>query len=254
MEYNFTEAAKNVMKISEQFAKELGHTYLGTEHILYGLVKEDKGIVSKVFKNANVAPDRIYKLIEEVIGKNDVQIIELKGYTPRLKKIIDMANLEAKKTGSDFISTEHLLVAIFNDKDCIASKLIIDSGVDIDSLIRKMYRVIYNYSEENSADRNVKSTELDKYSVDLVRLAEEEKFDGAFGREKETERLVEILCRRNKNNPCLIGEAGVGKTAIIEGLALKIAKGEVQEFLKNKRIVSLDLSQLLAGSKIKKVY
>ena len=117
MEYNFTEAAKNVMKISEQFAKELGHTYLGTEHILYGLVKEDKGIVSKVFKNANVAPDRIYKLIEEVIGKNDVQIIELKGYTPRLKKIIDMANLEAKKTGSDFISTEHLLVAIFNDKD-----------------------------------------------------------------------------------------------------------------------------------------
>ncbi len=249
MEYNFTEAAKNVMKISEQLAKELGHTYLGTEHILYGLVKEDKGIVSKVFKNANVAPDRIYKLIEEVIGKNDVQIIELKGYTPRLKKIIDMANLEAKKTGSDFISTEHLLVAIFNDKDCIASKLIVDSGVDIDNLIRKMYRVIYNYSEENSVDRNVKSTELDKYSVDLVRLAEEEKFDGAFGREKETERLVEILCRRNKNNPCLIGEAGVGKTAIIEGLALKIAKGEVQEFLKNKRIVSLDLSQLLAGSK-----
>lgn len=180
MEYNFTEAAKNVMKISEQFAKELGHTYLGTEHILYGLVKEDKGIVSKVFKNANVAPDRIYKLIEEVIGKNDVQIIELKGYTPRLKKIIDMANLEAKKTGSDFISTEHLLVAIFNDKDCIASKLIVDSGVDIDNLIRKMYRVIYNYSEENSVDRNVKSTELDKYSVDLVRLAEEEKFDGAF--------------------------------------------------------------------------
>jgi len=249
MEYNFTEAAKNVMKISEQFAKELGHTYLGTEHILYGLVKEDKGIVSKVFKNANVAPDRIYKLIEEVIGKNDVQIIELKGYTPRLKKIIDMANLEAKKTGSDFISTEHLLVAIFNDKDCIASKLIVDSGVDIDNLIRKMYRVIYNYSEENSVDRNVKSTELDKYSVDLVRLAEEEKFDGAFGREKETERLVEILCRRNKNNPCLIGEPGVGKTAIAEGLALRIVRGDVPEVLKNCTIFSLDMGALVAGAK-----
>lgn len=249
MEYNFTEAAKNVMKISEEFAKELGHTYVGTEHVLYGLIKEDKGIVSKVFKDANINAEKIYKMVEEVIGKNEIDEIELKGYTPRLKKVLDMALVETKKTGSDYISTEHLLIALFNDRECIASQLIIDSGVNIDGLIRKMYRVIYNYSESNSVDRNVKNTELDKYSVDLVTMANEDRFDGAIGREKETERLIEILCRRNKNNPCLIGEAGVGKTAIIEDLAIRIAKGEVDDFLKDKRIVSLDLSQLLAGSK-----
>lgn len=249
MEYNFTEAVKNVMKFSEQFAKELGHTYIGTEHVLYGLIKEDKGIVSKVFKEANINCDKIYKMVEEVIGKNDIEEIEIKGYTPRLKKIFDMALIETKKTGSDYISTEHLLIALFNDRECIASQLIIDSGVNIDGLIRKMYRVIYNYSESNVIDKNVKNTELDKYSVDLISLANEERFDGAIGREKETDRLIEILCRRNKNNPCLIGEAGVGKTAIIEGLAIKIAKGEIDEFLKDKRILSLDLSQLLAGSK-----
>lgn len=249
MEYNFTEAAKNVMKISEQFAKELGHTYVGTEHVLYGLIKEDKGIVSKVFKDANISDEKIYKMIEEIIGKNEVENIEIKGYTPRLKKILDMALVETKKTGSDYISTEHLLIALFNDRECIASQLIIDSGVNIDGLIRKMYRVIYNYSEGNPVDRNIKNTELDKYSVDLIALAREGRYDGAIGREKETERLIEILCRRNKNNPCLIGEAGVGKTAIIEELAIKIANGDVDDFLKNKRILSLDLSQLLAGSK-----
>ena len=162
MEYNFTEATKSVMKIAENFAKELGHTYIGTEHVLYGLIKEDKGIVSKVFKDSNVSPDRYYKLIEEIIGKNDIEIEVIKGYTPRMKKTLDMALTEAKKTGSDYISTEHLLVALFNDKDCIASKLIIDSGVDVETLKRKMYRVIYNYSEENPIDRNVKPTELDK--------------------------------------------------------------------------------------------
>ena len=249
MEYNFTETAKKVMKIAEQFAKELGHTYVGTEHVLYGLIKEDKGIVSQVFKEANINAERIYKMVEEIIGKNDIEILQIKGYTPRLKKILDMAFVETKKTGSDYISTEHLLIAIFNDRECIASQLIIDSGVNIDGLIRKMYRVIYNYSETTNIDKGIKNTELDKYGVDLITLAKEEKFDGAIGRDKETERLIEILCRRNKNNPCLIGEAGVGKTAIIEGLAIRIAKGEVDDFLKNKRILSLDLSQLLAGSK-----
>lgn len=249
MEYNFTEAAKNVIKMSEQLAKDLGHTYVGTEHVLYGLIKEDKGIVSKVFKDANINDEKVYKMIEEIIGKNDMGIVELKGYTPRLKKILDMAFVETKKTNSEYISTEHLFIAIFNDRECIASQLIIDSGVNIDSLIRKMYREIYNYSEVNHIDKGIKNTELEKYSVDLITMANEDRFDGAIGREKETDRLIEILCRRNKNNPCLIGEAGVGKTAIIEELAIKIAKGDVDDFLKNKRILSLDLSQLLAGSK-----
>lgn len=248
MDYNFTEVAKKVLKISEDLAMEMGHTYVGTEHLLYGLVKADTGIVSRLFKETNVTADKIYKMIEEIIGKN-ASNKELKGYTPRLKHVLNMAFVESKKSVSDYVATEHLLIALFNDKDSIGSKLASDAGVDIADLIKKMYREIYNYSEVSNLGNNVKTNELDKYSVDLIKYAKEGKFDGAVGREKETDRLIEILYRRNKNNPCLIGEAGVGKTAIVEGLALKIANGQVDEALKNKRILSLDLSQLLAGSK-----
>ena len=248
MEYNFTEVAKKVIKISEDLAKEMGHTYVGTEHLLYGLVKCENGIVSKVFKEMNVSSEKIYKVIEEIIGRNELSK-ELKGNTPRLKQVFDVALSEAKKSASDYIATEHLLIALFNDRDCIASKLALDVGIDIDSLMKKMYREIYNYAEVSNLSNTIKTNELDKYSVDLVKYAKEGKFDGAVCREKEMERIIEILYRRNKNNPCLIGEAGVGKTAIVEGLALKIANGEVDEYLRNKRILSLDLSQLLAGSK-----
>lgn len=249
MDYKFTEAAKNVIKISENFAKEMGHTYIGTEHLLYGLIKTDMGIVSKVFKELKVDADKIYKMVEEIIGKSKPDD-SIKGYTPRMEHILEKAYVESKKSMSDYIGTEHLLIAIFNDKECIASRLAYDAGIDVEILLKKLYKSIYSFSETATASGiNKKNSELDKYSVDLVTLANEGKFDGAFGRESETERLMEILYRRNKNNPCLIGEAGVGKTAIIEGLAMKIANGEVDDYLKEKRIVSLDLSQLLAGSK-----
>lgn len=249
MEYKFTEAAKNVIKISENFAKEMGHSYVGTEHLLYALVKADVGIVSQVFKEMNVSADKIYKMIEEIIGKSKPDD-DIKGYTPRMKHVLEDAYVETKKTNSEYIGTEHLLIALFKDRECIASKLIYDLGIDVDVLLKKLYKSIYSFSETASFSSGSKRTsELDKYGVDLIELARNGKFDGAFGRESETERLMEILYRRNKNNPCLIGEAGVGKTAIVEGLAIKIANGEVDDFLKDKRIVSLDLSQLLAGSK-----
>ncbi len=248
MDYRFTEAAKEVLKTSENFAQEMGHTYVGTEHLFYGLVKSDIGVVSDILKDFKIDPNTLYKMIEEIIGRGETEE-EIKGYTPRLNHVLDNAYIESKKLLSEYIGTEHLLIALLNDKECIASKLAYDIGIDSEKILKKVYKSIYSYSEPTKSEIKSNTVELDKYSVDFIKLAKEGKFDGAYGREKETKRVLEILNRRNKNNPCLIGEAGVGKTAIIEGLAMKIVKGDIEDSFKNKRIVSLDLSQLLAGSK-----
>ena len=246
MEYKLTEASKNVWNISEKIAKQLGHSYLGTEHILYGLVKNDLGVVASIVKENKINAEYIYKKIEEIIGKNS-RVDRLIGQTPRLKYVMECAYLEARKIGSEYIGTEQILVSLFSDKESLGCRIAIDAGIDVNLMVRQLYKKIYNTSEDKSG--NLKALELSKYSTDFVEQASKKEFDGAFGRDKEIERIIEILGRRNKNNPCLIGEAGVGKTAIIEELALRISKGEVEDFLKNKRIISLDLTQLLAGSK-----
>lgn len=247
MEYRLTEAAKNVWKISEEFARELGHVYLGTEHILYGLVKNNLGIVSGIFKDNKIDASVIYKNVEEIIGRSD-SFFDLKGETPRLALIMEKANNESKKIGSDYIGTEQIVVSLFKDKESLGCRIAIDSGIDVDDIIKQLYKKIYSHSDELKNKRN-KTTELDKYGVDLTELASKGSFDGAFGRDKEIDRIVQILGRRNKNNPCLIGEAGVGKTAIIEELALRIANDNVEDFLKDKKIINLDLTQIVAGSK-----
>lgn len=246
MEYKLTEAGKNVWKIAESTAKEFGHCYLGTEHILYGLVKNDIGVVANIFKENKVNAECVYNLIEEIIGKS-LPCLELKGNTPRLNYVMECAYLESRKVGSEYVGTEQIMVSLFSDKDSLGCRIAVDSGIDVNLMIRQVYRKIYNQVDEKNA--NFKMVELNKYGSDLVERARQNQFDGAFGREKEIDRIVEILGRRNKNNPCLIGEAGVGKTAIVEELALRIANGKVEDFLKNKKIVSLDLTQILAGSK-----
>ena len=246
MEYKLTEASKNVWNISEKIAKQLGHSYLGTEHILYGLVKNDIGVVASIVKENKINAEYIYKKIEEIIGKNS-RVDRIIGQTPRLKYIMECAYLESRKIGSEYIGTEQILVSLFSDKESLGCRIAVDAGIDVNLMIRQLYKKIYNTPEDRGKD--LKALELSKYSTDFVEQASKKEFDGAFGREKEIERIIEILGRRNKNNPCLIGEAGVGKTAIIEELALRISKGEVEDFLKNKRIISLDLTQLLAGSK-----
>ena len=247
VEYRLTEAAKNVWKISEEFARELGHIYLGSEHILYGLIKNDIGLVANIFKENKIDANIIYKNVEEIIGKND-NCYSINGETPRLKYIMENAYTEAKKIGSEYIGTEQIVVSLFNDKESLGCRIAIDAGIDVDDIIKQLYKKIYSNGDEVK-NKRTKTTELDKYGADLVNLANKGNFDGAFGRDKEIDRIVEVLGRRNKNNPCLIGEAGVGKTAIIEELALRISKGEVEDFLKDKKIISLDLTQLLAGSK-----
>ena len=253
MEYKFTESAKRVIEISEEVAKEFGHTYIGTEHILYGLVEEENSIAGKAFKNNKIIIDDIYEEIEELIGREENMSYGVIGFTPRSKRVLENAYLEAKKISSDYIGTEHLLIGLMKETDCLANRILLNLGVNLNKLYDEITNVIQDFSsdkEEKVKNNSYEKTPtLNQFSVDLTNVAKEGKLDPVIGREKETERVIEILSRRTKNNPCLIGEAGVGKTAIIEGLAQKIISETVPDTLKNKRIVSIDISQILAGSK-----
>ncbi len=253
MEYKFTESAKRVIEISEEVAKEFGHTYIGTEHILYGLVEEENSIAGKAFKNNKIIIDDIYEEIEELIGREENMSYGVIGFTPRSKRVLENAYLEAKKISSDYIGTEHLLIGLMKETDCLANRILLNLGVNLNKLYDDITNVIQDFSsdkEEKVKNNSYEKTPtLNQFSVDLTNVAKEGKLDPVIGREKETERVIEILSRRTKNNPCLIGEAGVGKTAIIEGLAQKIISETVPDTLKNKRIVSIDISQILAGSK-----
>ena len=190
MDYTLTEAGRNVWKIAEDFARELGHVYLGSEHILYGLVKNDLGIVAGVFRDNKIYADFIYKNVEEIIGRSD-SFFDIKGETPRLSYIMEKAYAESRKIGSDYIGTEQIVVSLFNDKESLGCRIAIDSGIDVDNIIKQLYKRIYNHSDELKGKRT-KTTELDKYGVNLVEMAGNGEFDGAFGRDREIDRVVEI--------------------------------------------------------------
>ena len=255
MIYKFTNKAKKVIEIANDISIELGHKYIGTEHILYGLVKEGEGIAGKVLLNKGITEDKIIKKTEEMLGKGK-QIKESMGFTPRSKKVLENAFLEAKRVGYNFIGTEHLLLAILKEEDCIAVKIITELNIEISKIYTEIARVI---NEEENQDINKEITKgkgsfaltptLNQFGEDITLKAEEGKYDNIIGREQEIERIIQILSRRTKNNPCLIGEPGVGKTAIIEGLAEKIVNGDVPEILKEKRIVNVDISGMVAGAK-----
>ena len=256
MVYKFTNKAKKVIEIANDISIELGHNYIGTEHILYGLAKEGDGIAAKVLNNKGVTEEKIKAKIEELLGKGD-EIKESLGFTPRTKKVLENAFLEAKRIGYNFIGTEHLLLAIMKEGDCVATRVIIELNVDIPMIYNEIAKVINEEELDRDIGKDIPSvrgsfattTTLNQFGEDITVQAEEGKFDNIDGREKEIERIIQILSRRTKNNPCLIGEPGVGKTAIVEGLAEKIVDGEVPESLKGKRIVSIDISGMVAGAK-----
>lgn len=262
MTYKFTNRANKAIESANDIALELGHNYIGTEHILYGLAKEGNGIASKVLENQNVTADDILNKIEELIG-SDEPIENIVDFTPRTKRVVESAFIEARKLGYNFIGTEHLLIGILREGDCVAAKILLDLNVNIPKLYNEIVKVINegeDYQGENSsnysdgAKRRGKGSynqtpTLNQFGEDLTKKAEEGKLDPVIGRKQEIERVIEILSRRTKNNPCLIGEPGVGKTAAVEGLAQKIASGDVPEILKDKRVVALDISGMVAGSK-----
>ena len=263
MTYKFTNRSNKAIEIANDIALELGHSYIGTEHILYGLAKEGNGIASKVLENQNVTADDILNKIEELIG-SDEPIENIVDFTPRTKRVVESAFIEARKLGYNFIGTEHLLIGILREGDCVATKILLDLNVNIPKLYNEIVKVINEGEDYNSSEDSLNNTNggkrrgkgsynqtptLNQFGQDLTKKAEEGKLDPVIGRKQEIERVIEILSRRTKNNPCLIGEPGVGKTAAVEGLAQKIASGDVPEILKDKRVVTLDISGMVAGSK-----
>lgn len=261
MTYKFTKRAEKAIEIANDIAGTLGHNYIGTEHLLYGLVKEGAGIASKVLENQGVTPEKVMIEIENLIGVNEEgssAISNAIGFTPRTKRVIETAFREAKKQGNDYIGTEHLLIGIMKEGDSVAVRIMLDLSVEPQKLYNEIIKVL---NDDNIASNNGKSsnygqkgsynqtTTLNQYGTDLTKKAEEGKLDPVIGRKDEIERVIQILSRRNKNNPCLIGEPGVGKTAVVEGLAQKIVVGDVPELLKDKRVVTLDISGMVAGAK-----
>ena len=261
MMYKFTKRAEKAIEIANQIALDFGHNYIGTEHLLYGLLKEGSGIASKVLENQGITPEQIEEQIDLLVGRNEeIESQSVIGFTPRTKRVIENAFREAKKVGSDFIGTEHLLVGIMREGDSVAVRIMLDLNVNPQKLYNEIVKILNEDSKEtefsekrSGSSKNLGSYNqtqtLNQYGTDLTKQAIDGKLDPVIGRKEEIERVIQILSRRMKNNPCLIGEPGVGKTAVIEGLAQKIISDDVPKQLKDKRVVTLDISSMVAGAK-----
>lgn len=252
---NYTEQAKEALKIAGTIAKELEHPYVGTEHLLLGLRKVYSGVAGQVLANNGVQEENIEKVIEELISPTSMLGVESRPeYSPRLEYILEEGKMEALRFREAEIGTEHLLLALLGDVDCVAMRILLTLNINPQKILRDILAVLgiepKEYQEEISAGSNKKKTDvLEQYGVDLTQKAAEGKLDPVIGRKSEISRLMQILSRRTKNNPCLVGEPGVGKTAVIEGLAQQIAAGVVPDSMKEKRILTMDLSGMVAGSK-----
>ncbi|MGN0317593.1 MAG: ATP-dependent Clp protease ATP-binding subunit [Lachnospira sp.] len=259
MQSRFTQKAKESLEHASEAALTLGHGYIGSEHLLIGLIRTEGGLASSVLEANDVTDERLTNLIFQLIApEHIVSVREPEGYTPRVRRIIDNAAREASRFGSEAVGTEHILIAILKETDSVAARLLNTIGVSVKKLYIDMltamgedparYKEDFQNGKMRTNDRKSTQT-LDQYSRDLTELAKQNKLDPVIGREQEIQRVIQILSRRTKNNPCLIGEPGVGKTAIAEGLATRIVEGNVPETLKDKRLLTLDLSGMVAGSK-----
>lgn len=260
MQSRFTRMATETIQNANKTAAQLNHSYIGTEHILVGLTQAKDGVASVILKNHKVTTERLVELIKQLIAPiRPVGLAEPSGFTPRAKEVIQESYNEALRFKSQFVGTEHILLAMIKETDSVASRLLNTLGVNvqkvyIDTLIA-MGEDITIYKEDFQNGRPVKTKSridtptLDQYSKDLTQLAKEKKLDPVIGREVEIQRVIQILSRRTKNNPCLVGEPGVGKTAIAEGLATRIIEGNVPETIKDKRLLTIDISGMVAGSK-----
>ena len=253
----YTDKAKKALNYANRLSRSSGCNYVGTEHILAGLLKEGTGVAAEVLTANNVELEALLKLIDELVAAGEeVTVADRDGYSPRTQMVLDRAREMADRFDSERIGTEHLLLAIIKEGDCAASRLLNTMGANPQKLFVDILAAMgenpAQYREEIQRGRNEEATPtptLDQYSRDLTAMARAGRLDPVIGREKETERVIQILCRRGKNNPCLIGEPGVGKTAIVEGIAQSLVNGNVPDIVADKRLVSLDMSGLVAKSK-----
>lgn len=258
MQGKFTNKAQEVLKRAQEAALKLGNKYVGTEHILLGLTLVSDSVAAKALESQGVTYHQVMDKIQSMTGGTSAYYIPA-DFTPRAKRVVESSVQEAFRMGTGYVGTEHILIALIRENDNIAVRIMVSLDLNLQRLYDDIMNMLGEGEDQNSSAHGMNSqgekqeksaTEtLDKFSRDMTALAKKNKFDPIVGRDKEIERIVQILSRRTKNNPCLVGDPGVGKTAIVEGLAQKIAEGNVPDTLKNKRIVGLDLSAMVAGSK-----
>ena len=258
----FTERARQVVVLAQEEARTLKHNYIGTEHILLGLLREEEGLAARVLESLDITVERVRAQVVRIVGSGEEVTSGQIPFTPRAKKVLELALREALSLGHNYIGTEHILLGLVRENEGVAARILLDFDADSEKIRNEVIRMLSGPGGRRQGaagssaldlgpqtDAKKSSKLLDQFGRNLTKLASEGKLDPVIGRETEIERIMQILSRRQKNNPVLIGEPGVGKTAVVEGLAQRIINSDVPELLKGKQIYTLDLAALVAGSK-----